>query len=102
MKCVYDVDIEPEVIQDNLTRIGNQIFKLLPMREEEQNWEKPLQTLLVEISGMYSLFPNRDDLFTLLCKLEGLQHYKEQIDFMLYRRVIFECCSLIDKIKAQL
>ena len=102
MLCIYDVDIEPIVIKENLTRIGNQVFKLLPMREEEQDWEKPLQTLLVEISGLYSLFPTRDDLFMLLCKLEGLRHYKEEIDFMLYRRVIFECCSLIDKIKSQI
>lgn len=100
--CIYDIEIDTITVEHSLTRIGNQIFKLLPMREEEQDWEKPLETLLVELSGMYSLFPNRDDLFTLLCKLEGLRHYKDKIDFMLYRRVIFECCSLIDKIKTQI
>jgi hypothetical protein len=70
----------------------------LPMREEEKEWRKPLETLTVELLGMSSLFSDQRDLLTCASKLEGLQ-VDTDIDFGLYRRTIFECCSLLDRIK---
>ena len=102
MELKYNIDVNNETIIDNLTRIGNQIFKLLPMREEGQNWEKPLETLLVELAGLASLMNNESGMLMLLSKLEGLNVKQDQINFMLYRRIIFECCGLIDKIKGGL
>ena len=99
---IYDTEIDEYTLKENFTRIGNQIFKLLPLREEGKDWEKPLETLLVEIAGLYSLLDDRKDILALFSKLEGLKVKADQIDFMLYRRVIFECCGLIDKIKKQL
>lgn len=96
---VYDLDLNSSVIQENLDRICNQIFKLLPMREEGKDWVKPTETLIVELLGMNSLFPDQKDLFTLVCKLEGLKSGAEDIEFLLYRRTIFECCGLVDQIK---
>lgn len=93
------VEIDNQVICNNLYRIGNQIFKLLPTREEGKDWVKPLETLIVELSGMNSLFvENQKDLFTLICKLEGMRQDPD-IKFSLYRRTIFECCSLVDGLK---
>ena len=34
MKMKYDLDIDIDIIKNNLKRITNQIYKLLPMREE--------------------------------------------------------------------
>jgi hypothetical protein len=47
---------------------------------------------------MSSLFSDQRDLLTCASKLEGLQ-VDTDIDFGLYRRTIFECCSLLDRIK---
>lgn len=101
MKTKYDTDINNKSVLDNLYRIGNQIFKLLPMKEEQQNWLKPLETLIIEILGMSSLFPDQKDLLSLVCKLEGLKECGENVEFRLYRRTIFEACGLVDKIKQQ-
>lgn len=97
----YDININEDAIRNNLTRIGNQIFKLLPMREEHLDWVKPLQTLLLEILGMSKLFSDQKDLLTLISKLEALKEYSDESEenFMIFRRTIFECCNLIDKIK---
>lgn len=99
MMTLYGADFDAQIVESNLHRIGNQIFKLLPMREEGQNWLKPLETLAIELAGMSNLFPDQKDMFTLSCKLEGLR--VTHTDFPLYRRTIFECCSLIDKLKKQ-
>lgn len=94
------IDIEDSAIKDNLHRLTNQIYKLLPNREEGSDWEKPLNTIIVEIAGMTNLMIDQHTvLFPLLCKLEGLLTLTEENDFNLFRRTIFECLSLIGTLK---
>jgi hypothetical protein len=91
--------IKSQAIQNNLFRITNQIYKLLPNREEGLEWQKPLQTLIIELTGMSSLLPDQTELFSLLCKLEALKTLEGEDDFLLYRKTIFECLSIMDVIK---
>lgn len=102
MLTKYGININSQNIQANLYRIGNQIFKLLPMREEGKNWIKPLETLIVEIVGWCSLFPDQKDLLALCAKLEGLRACGEDSEFRFYRRTIFEACGIVDKLKNEL
>ena len=48
---------------------------------------------------MQGLFSKLEPLVTLICKLQGLIETQDEDNFMLYRRTIFECCGLIDKVK---
>lgn len=96
----YGVEIDKSAIDKNLNRITNQIYKLLPSREEKTDWQKPLTTIIEELAGMDRLlFDQHEVLFPLLCKLEGLFLLSEDKDFFLYRRTIFECLGLINNIK---
>lgn len=96
----YNLQIDPAAIEDNLKRIINQVYKLLPMREEGSDWEKPLETLLEELKGMDRLLLDQHKVFfSLLCKLEGLFELTESEDFDRYRGTIFECLSLLNTIK---
>lgn len=96
----YGAEIDNSAIDKNLNRITNQIYKLLPSREENSDWQKPLTTIIEELAGMDRLlFDQHDTLFPLLCKLEGLFLLSEDKDFFLYRRTIFECLGLINNIK---
>lgn len=95
----YDIKVDDDIIAANLGRIGNQIFKLLPMREEGGEYKKPLETLIVELLGMNHLFPDQPKLFSLVCKLQGLDT-EEETEFALYRRTIFEACGLTSELKA--
>lgn len=100
MKIKYEVSINNEAVDYNLKRLTNQIYKLLPTREEEVDWQKPLETIMEELTGMNSLFIGRHEiLFSLLCKLEGLFSLTAEEDFFLFRRTIFECLSLINNLK---
>lgn len=95
----YYADIDAAAIQNNLKRITNQIYKLLPNREEGSDWEKPLSTLIEELAGMDRLLEAyHEDLFALLCKLEGLFTLTKEDDFFLYRRTIFECLGLMNSL----
>ena len=103
MKIKYDVNIDDKVVLLNLKRITNQIYKLLPNREEDSEWQKPLDTIIEELAGMCMLLTNyQSELFTLLCKLQGLHTLTEKRDFPMFRRTIFESLSIISSIKNSL
>lgn len=96
----YGIDIRKDAINRNLKRLTNQIYKLLPEREENIDWQKPLGTIIIELVGMDRLLTNfHDILFPLLCKLEGLSILTRDEDFQLFRRTIFECLSLMDSLR---
>ena len=96
MVIKYGADIEIAAVAANIKRLTNQIYKLLPLREEGGNWSRPLEALIEEIAGMDRLLIGQHlILFKLLSKLEGLLLLTEENDFMLYRSVIFECLGLL-------
>lgn len=95
----YDTEIQNEAIIKNIDRITNQIFKLLPNREEGGDWQTPLQNLIIEIAGMDRLLLDHTDLFPLLCKLEALLTLTEEDDFLMFRKTIFECLGLMNGLK---
>ena len=68
METKYCLEVEETIIIENLKRILNQIYKLLPFREEGLDWEKPLETIIIELSGMDRLL-SIPKMFPLICKL---------------------------------
>ena len=100
MKIKYDIEIDNDIISNNIKKIINQIYRLLPSREEHIDWESPLNTIIIELCGMNQLLNIKSDVFfSLLCKLEGLYDLKEEEDFFSFRRTIFECLSLCNLLK---
>lgn len=102
MLTKYNTEISDDIIINNLKRIINQTYKLLPNREEGIDWETPLMTIIEECAGMNRLFENEwgEDYLTLLCKMEGLLTLTDKEDFFNFRRTIFECLSLMNGIKS--
>lgn len=78
----------------------NQVFKLLPIREEGENWCGHLKEILLEIGGV-QLLENEENAKTIkiLANLASLELLKEDSTdvFILYRRIIFETISLIEE-----
>ncbi len=100
----YNVDIEEQTIHNRLQNLINQIYKLLPSREEGADWEKPLQTILEELAGMQRLMNcgYSEIFFPLLNKMEGLYSLVEDEDFSCYRRTIFQCLGLMNELQKKI
>ena len=95
----YNLDVSSEVFSTSLKRIINLVYKLLPMREEGQDWTKPLETIIEELVGMNRLLIGlQPSLFPIICKLEGLYSLTDEKDMAVFRRTIFECLSLLGKL----
>lgn len=89
----YNIKFPEETISKNITRLTNQMWKLIPMRENEENWEKQLETVIVEVVGLNEIFVMCPTFLQLLSKLEGLR--VKETNFELYRKTVFECINLI-------
>ena len=94
----YNVDISHELFEKNITRLTNQLRKLIPMREHEEDWKKHLNTVIIEITGMNELLNCSPEGFQLISKLEGMSQI-EDMSFDLYRKTVFECISLLQGFK---
>lgn len=94
----YDLDFSIENINKNVMRLTNQVWKLIPMRENEEDWQKQLETVLLEIVGLDEIFLHKVEYLQILSKLEGLKVEKD-IDFQLFRKTIFEIITLLASCK---
>ena len=63
--------------------------------EHEEDWEKQLDTVIIEIAGLNEIFIGPVFLQA-LSKLEGLR--VQETNFELYRKTVFECISLIQEL----
>jgi hypothetical protein len=91
----YEIEFSQEIIQKTVRRLTNQLWKLIPMRENDEDWYKQLQTVTLEIAGLNELFISPIFL-QLLSKLEGLQI--KEVSFELYRKTIFECINILQEL----
>ena len=91
----YEIEFSQETIQKTIRRLTNQLWKLISMRENDEDWYKQLQTVTLEIAGLNELFISPTFL-QLLSKLEGLQI--KEVNFELYRKTIFECINILQEL----
>lgn len=90
----YDLEFSKEVINKNVMRLTNQVWKLIPMRENEEDWQKQLETVLLEIVGLDEIFSHKVEYLQILSKLEGLK-IEEDVDFQFFRKTVFEIITLL-------
>lgn len=92
IKDKYEYNFNNKTIIKYLIMMKNNIYKLLPLREESLDWKKYLESLLeLELKGCEDLFENID-FVSLICKLNSLYN----VNFYLYRKGVFESLQILD------
>lgn len=89
----YQADFD---VNKNIIRLTNQIWKLIPMRENEEDWKKQLKIVLIDIAGLQEIF-NNDSFLELLIKLEGMAAIETEFDE--FRSTVFKCITLLKEAK---
>lgn len=75
-------------------RMKNRLYGLLCEREKNGEWEKYLDTILIELMG-YKDENKTINYYTLYSKLSSCKY----LSFKYYRKTILECMNLFDTIK---
>lgn len=91
----YDFDMPMDSVEKNIARLTNQTWKLIPMRENDEDWQKQLDTVILEIAGLNEIFLEDPQFLQLLAKLEGVRAIESIADFSLYRKTVFEAIGLL-------
>ena len=99
MNDKYGLEYSKAIVTTDLSRLINQVWKLLPMREHKEDWQKQLDSVLVEIRGLHELFGDQLNFLILVTKLEGL---RTEENFMVYRVNIFGAITLLTDLNAKL
>ena len=97
----FGIDITSESVERNITRLTNQIWKLIPMKENNEDWEKQLDTVNLEIAGLGVIFAAKPQFLTLRAKLEGIKT-QSNIEFEKYKKTVFECLTLLTDVRKTL
>lgn len=66
------------------------------MYENEEDWQKQLNTVIIEVAGLHEIFIQAPQFLQLLSKLEGMKTINE---FSLYRKTVFEEINLLQELK---
>lgn len=91
----YDNEFSDALVAKDLRRLVNQIWKLLPMKENEEDWQKQLDSVLIELRGLHMMFGGELDFLILISQLEGLHNADT---FMLYRTMVFNAISTMTEL----
>lgn len=92
----YNIDFSKEEIKNEIIRLTNQLWKLIPMWENNEDWNKQLESVIIDIAGKDEIFLHNSHFLQLLSKLEGLR--VEETEFIIYRKTVFECINLINEV----
>lgn len=76
----------------NNTRLTNQIFKLLPMYENGEEWQKQQETIILELWGYNDMFADNSSFMVLIAKLHALDHAEDK---MIFRKLVFEAITAL-------
>ena len=68
------------------------------MREHNEDWQKQLDTVILEIAGLNEIFIYEPQFLQILSKLEGLK-VSQNLDFQNYRKTVFEVINLLQEFK---
>lgn len=95
----YLFNMDDKVVNADINRLTNQLWKLIPMRENNENWRSQLDTVILEIVGLNEIFSLSLSFLILISKLEGLRN--SDTDFLIYRKTVFESISLLRELNSK-
>lgn len=82
-------------MQENIMRLTNQLWKLIPMREHDEDWHRQLEIVILEIAGLNEILIINFHLLQLFSKLEGLR--TTDTSFEIYRKTVFDSIGLLQE-----
>lgn len=90
---VANIDDVREAYRDKMKK---KLYGLLREREKNGEWKKFLDSILIELMG-YEDCNKTIDYYTLYYKLSACRY----LSFEYYRKTLFECMNLFDRIDVQ-
>ena len=69
LQSKYGFEFPEDSVKQVIKKLTGQIWKLIPMRENDEDWESQLNTVILEIAGLNEIFIQNPQFLQLLSKL---------------------------------
>ena len=83
-----------QVTDKEIITLRNKIYKILPEREENKDWEKTLDEVLTLLAGMLEV-TEETSFGKIYIKLSGLAIRGDTMEQKYFRKTIFDCLNLL-------
>ncbi len=93
----YDFNFSEKAWNSNNKRLTNQIFKILPLKDNNEDWAYQRDTVVLELQGYNRLFKDSHQFMILIGKLLSLEEAAEKETF--FRKTIFEAITCLKEIQ---
>lgn len=93
------IPISDKLFAYKIKGLINQVWKLIPMRENNEDWKQQIDTIFLEISGLQEGFKEYLSFLEILSKIEGL--YVLETNFFKFRAEVFSIIKLLEGAKEQ-
>lgn len=87
-------DVDNSLFEGYKNKLKDRLYGLLCEREKDGEWEKFLDTIVIELSGLSSDL-RAINYLTLMSKIHMLRY----LSYDYFRKTIFECMNLIGSLK---
>lgn len=98
MESLYG-QIPDELVAMNLDDLIDQIFRLLPLKEEDADLNYDFSTVLFRIRGLTHTLNSSPELITVMSMLDAA---KTEKNFRLYRKAILDSCSILKNLQGRI
>lgn len=89
-----EISINKEVKEAYTNKLKNKLFGLLCEFEKEREWEKFLDSILIELMG-FEEEEKTINYYTLFHKISSLRY----LNYKYFRTTVFDCMGLLEKMK---
>lgn len=89
-----DISNSKEVREAYTNKLKNKLFGLLCEFEKDREWEKFLDSILIELMG-FEEEEKTINYYTLFHKISSLRY----LNYKYFRTIIFDCMGLLEKMK---
>ena len=96
IKIKYQGELQCTTLDDYCKKyLVSKIFKLLPLKEENRDWDSYLINLNCELVGASEILLKNIHFLSLMNKLEGLRSITKHEE---YRAIVFDCIRMAEKL----
>ena len=83
-----------QITDKEIITLRNKIYKILPEREENKDWEKTLDEVLTLLAGLLKV-TEETSFGIIYMKLSGLAIRGDTMEQKYFRKTIFDCLNLL-------
>lgn len=93
-----DIQMTPQAWDHALQKLIHKTYKALPMYEEQEDWQKQQEAILLDLKGFNAIFPDKINFLNAVVKIAALSSAENHMQF---RKLIFEAITELSELRKE-